>query len=386
MTGLMFFHGLAGTALAGLAIHASLNHLLSRRLARMPDAPVTPRVSVLIPARNEAERIGRCVGHWTLQEYADYEVFVYDDQSSDDTAARVLAAAGGASRVRLIRGGPLPDGWLGKPHACHRLRAHATGEILVFADADVTPAPAALARAVGALAALSLDALSAIPVHTSPSLATRALVALQNWAALTFVPSWLGALGDRPLLAAMNGQFIAVRAEAYDRSGGFRAVRDTLAEDVALGRRLTAFGYRVRLLDGAGVLRCTPYARVRECWRANVRNLLPIFFDSTPVLAFALLALAALVFGPLALLALSALLGRAGTLGWTWLPLAEVALGLVPRVLADRRAEYPPWLALLHPLAVAALIGMGVESLARFHGGGVIEWRGRRYRVTRRAA
>lgn len=384
MTGLALFHGLAGTALTGLAVHASVNHLLTQRLARMPAAPVPPRVSVLIPARDEAGRIGRCVGHWMNQEYAEYEVFVYDDQSSDDTAASVVAAGG--SRVRLVRGGPLPDGWRGKPHACHRLRAHATGEVLLFADADVTPSPDALARTAGAFAALSLDALSAVPAHGSPSLAVRALVAVQNWAALTFVPSWLAATRHRALFAAMNGQFIAIRAEAYDRSGGFRAVRDTLAEDAALARRLTALGYRVRLLDGAGVLRCTPYTRARECWRANARNLLPLFFDSAPLLAFALFALAALYLAPLALLALGLLLGHAGTLAWTWLPLVELALGLLPRVLADRRAGYPRWLALLHPAAVAALVGMGLESLARFRGTGIVEWRGRRYRIPRRAA
>jgi cellulose synthase/poly-beta-1,6-N-acetylglucosamine synthase-like glycosyltransferase len=386
MSALAVFHLVAGTTLTGLAAHAWVNHLTWPRLASMPPAPSPIRVSVLIPARNEAERIGGCVGRWATQEYPEYEVLVYDDDSSDDTAARVLEAAAGARHVRLIRGGSIPDGWRGKPHACHRLRALARGRILVFADADVLPAPDGLARVVGAFGALSVDALSAVPAHTSRSWAVQALVALQNWAAITFVPAWLTGRTRCPWLAAMNGQFIAIRADTYDASGGFAAVRLALAEDVALGRRLRALGYRLRLLDGAGVLGGEPYREVRALWRANVRNLLPVLFGSVTLLLLCLLALIALYLIPPALLVIGVASGRGGSIGWTWAPLAELAIGLVPRLLADRRARYPARLALLHPWAIAMLVAMGVASIARFRVRRVVEWRGRSYRVTGTAA
>ena len=381
MSGLAVFHSVAGATLTGLAVHACLNHLLGQRLDRMAATPSPPRLSVLIPARNEAGRIGRCVEHWAAQEYPDYEVVVYDDDSSDDTAAHAEAAAAGRGRVRVIRGGPLPEGWRGKPFACHRLRAHARGEILVFADADVTPSSLALARTAGAFHTLGADLVSAVPAHWSPSVAVRALVALQNWAALAFVPAWLPAGHGRRVWAAVNGQFLAIRADAYDKSGGFAAVREELAEDVALGRRLAGLGYRLGFLDGARVLGCEPYARVRDCWRASVRNLVPIFFGSSWLLALAMLGLTALYLGPLLLLVVAALSDRAATVAWTWLPLLEVGLGLVPRALADRRAGYPAWLTLLHPLAIAFLVGMGLESVACFGRRRVVSWRGRRYPV-----
>src|SRR5207302_1774379 len=233
MSGLAVFHLVAGATLTGLAVHACLNHLLGQRLDRMAATPSPPRLSVLIPARNEAGRIGRCVEHWAAQEYPDYEVFVYDDDSSDDTAARAQAAAAGSAQVRVIRGGPLPEGWRGKPFACHRLRAHARGEILVFADADVTPSSLALARTAGAFHALGADLVSAVPAHWSPSAAVRALVALQNWAALAFVPAWLPAGRGRRVWTAVNGQFLAIRADAYDEAGGFAGVRGSVAGDGA---------------------------------------------------------------------------------------------------------------------------------------------------------
>jgi cellulose synthase/poly-beta-1,6-N-acetylglucosamine synthase-like glycosyltransferase len=383
MTGLALFHWVAGATLTALAVHASLNHLLGQRLDRMPEAPSPPRMTVLIPARNEADRIGRCVEHWAAQEYPEYEVFVYDDDSSDDTAARAEAAAAGRPRVQVIRGGPLSIGWRGKPRACHLLRGWARGDVLVFADADVIPGPQALARTAGAFHALPVDVISAVPAHRSPSVMVRALVAIQNWAALAFAPVWLPAGWSRPAWTAVNGQFLALRAEAYDKSGGFSAVREALAEDVALGRRLAALGYRVGFLDGARVIGCEPYERARECWRANTRNLLPVFFGSGVALGLALVALAVLYLFPLGLLA-AGVVRRSGGAAWTALPLVEVGLGLLPRALADRRAGYPAWLTLLHPLAVAALVGMGIESLARFRWQRAVEWRGRRYPITTR--
>jgi chlorobactene glucosyltransferase len=378
MTGLDVFHLVATVGLGALGVHTLLNHIRLPRLHRMEPAPQPPRISVLIPARNEAERIDASVRGWAAQDYPDYEVIVYDDDSVDDTGGRALRAAEGAPHVRVVRGGPLPAGWRGKPWACHRLRAQAHGEVLVFADADVVPARDTLRRTAGALAALGADALSAVPAHVSDNPAVKALGALQNWAVLGFVPTWLPVERRGHWLAAMTGQFIAIRAEVYDASGGFSMARDSLAEDATLGRRLAAQGYRVRVVDGSRQLRCRSYATVRALWRASARNLLPVFFDSPGLLLLALALLALAFLGPVVVLALGLVLGEGGW-GWRWLPLAEMGLGIALRTISDLRAGYGLWTGLLHPLAVAALIAMGVDSLVSFRLRGVVEWRGRRY-------
>jgi chlorobactene glucosyltransferase len=305
----------------------------------------------------------------------------YDDDSTDQTAARALAAVPYAEHVRVVRGGPLPPSWRGRPHACHRLRQATEAEVLVFADADVTPAPGTLIRAAGALATLGVAAVSALPSHQSPSLAVRAVAAFQNWAPLAFVPLWLGTLARRPLFAVLNGQFLAIGADAYDAIGGFAAVRDSLGEDTALGRRLVAGGYRIALLDGTDVLTCHPYARLGELWRANVRNLAAIFFGATALLAGAMTGLAILYLGPFALLALGAVAAHPAPM-WPWAPLAAIVLGLIPRAAVDRRARYAPGLVLLHPLAVAVLIAMAADSALRRHRLGHVTWRGRDYPLT----
>lgn len=379
MSALGVLHLVVVVALLALALQTLCNLRHLPRLDRMPRPATTPRVAVLIAARNEASAIAACVGAWARQDYPDFEVVVYDDDSSDDTGAR--AAAGGDARLRVVRGAGLPPGWRGKPHACHRLREATDAEVLIFADADVTPAPAVLTRTAGAFTALGVEALSALPRHASRRLAIRALVGLQNWAPLAFVPLWLRGARGRPLFTVMNGQFLALRAEAYDACGGFAAVRGSVGEDSALGRSLAAGGRTVALLDGSALLACHPYRSLGELWSAHVRNLVSAFFGSAALLVAAVTALAVVSVAPVVLLVAGLAAGHAGGLAWTWLPLAELALVLLSRSLADVRAGYGLSLVSLHPLAVVALLAMALDAGWRAARGATVEWRGRRYGV-----
>lgn len=368
-------HAVIVVVLLALLVQTWLGTRTLPRLARMPAPARRPRVAVLVPARDEASRIAESVRAWTCQDYPHYEVIVYDDESTDDTAARAAAAG----RVRVLRGDGLPDGWRGKPHACHRLRGATRAEVLVFADADVVPRPDAVRRAVGALERLGADALSALPAHTSPSVVVLALVAIQNWAPPALVPAWCPGATRRRRFAVLNGQFFVVRARTYDAVGGFAAVRDAVGEDTVLGRRLVAHGHRLALVDGAEVLRCRSYARPAEAWRGTARNLATAFFGSPWLLAAAAIGAVLLYVAPAVALAGGGL-GIGGP-GWPWLPVVELGLGIASRALTDARAGYPRALALLHPFAMLALAGMLGDALRRRLTGAHVEWRGRRYRV-----
>lgn len=381
MSLLALIHAVAAAVLLAIAIQALLNLRRLPRLDRMPPPRSFPRVAVLVPARDEAACIGAAVRAWMVQSYRAATILVYDDASKDGTAA--LAAGAGGERIVVLRGGPLPAGWRGKTHASQRLREATDAEILVFADADVTPSPATLAATVSALDGLGVDVVSALPRHESGRLAIRALVALQNWAPLAFVPLWAAPLARRPLLTVLNGQFFAVRAVAYDRAGGFAAVRASLGEDAALGRRLAATGHRVALVDGSALLTCRAYDSLAELWSAHVRNLRVAFFGSSILTLAALAALAGLSLFPPAVLIAGIVLGGAGTTAWTWLPLVELALFIFPRVLSDTRAGYNGGLVLLHPLAVLVVLIMGIDAVTRAACGGPVIWRGRQYRVGR---
>ncbi len=370
-------HSIILVLLSALLGQALLNRRAIPRLARMDRG--TRRAAVLIPARNEAGTIAASVEAWARQDHPDYEVVVLDDDSADGTGEIARTAGARFPHVRVVTGGPLAPGWHGKPFACHRLRGYSDADVLVFADADVRPAPQALTRLVGALDRLPASLVSALPSHAPARPMLWAALGLQNWAALTLAPVWLQAVCRLPSLTATNGQILAIDAAAYDRSGGFAAVRGTVAEDAALGRRLVRLGYDVRLVDGARLAICHAYADLPALWRANVRNLHAVLFGSAALGVAGAAALGALFVVPVLLLAADGARGRVSRS--TWLAGAEIALGVLTRALADRRAGYPPRLCLLHPLTVALLAGMLVESASRAVSRRPVEWRGRHYLV-----
>jgi hypothetical protein len=304
---------------------------------------------------------------------------VLDDDSVDATSAIARAAAASFQHVRVVSGDGLIPGWRGKPWACHRLRRYSNADVLVFADADVRPETEVLTRLVGALDGLPASLVSALPSHAHARPMLWAAVGVQNWAATTLAPVWVQALRRVPLVIATNGQLLAIDAAVYDRSGGFASVHGSLAEDAALGRRLARLGYDVRLVDAGPLAICHAYADLSGLWRANVRNLHAVLFGSVALGVAGAAALGALFVAPVVFFAAGVIRGRATSS--TWLSGAEVALGCLTRLLSDRRAGYPRWRSLLHPLAVAMLAGMLIESASRAVLRRPVEWRGRQYLV-----
>jgi glycosyltransferase involved in cell wall biosynthesis len=208
-----------------LAIACAGQVAVNARRLRVPPpaAPVTERVSVLLPARDEAGRIGPAVrALLAATGVPDLELIVYDDGSTDGTGALARAAAAGDPRALVLTGADLdpPPGWLGKAWACHRLAGAATGSVLVFVDADVTVRPDALARTVGLLRSASLDLVSPYPRQLAGSAAERLVQPLLQWSWLALLPLRWAERTRRPSAAVANGQLLCVDADAYRRAGG----------------------------------------------------------------------------------------------------------------------------------------------------------------------
>jgi chlorobactene glucosyltransferase len=331
-----------------------------------------PSVSVLIPARNEAARIARCLESWESELGPGTELLVLDDESTDDTRERARAVLAAIPRGRLLAGAPLPPGWAGKSFACQQLAEAARGEILVFADVDVEPRRGLLAALLDALEDGDTAGVTVLPRHTATSRLGRHLAPLQTWAVACFCPLWLGRRRS-PALSVTNGQLLAIRRVAYEAVGGHRAVRGSLAEDAALGRYLAVAGFRLALVDGSALVSGATYETLAEAWRGNVKNLFPVLLSSHP-LAWA--ASAGLVLGwVLPWVALGA--GLDGGLG---VAAGEIALGLASRLVAAHRFRQPLVHAWSHPLVVLLLAAMIASSAWRYRRGHVT-WRGRAYAV-----
>lgn len=362
----------AASATAGaLALHAAVNAAALRR----PPVPTTPpaprRVTVLVPARDEAQRIGPCLETILASRWPDLQVLVLDDESGDGTAQVVRRVADGDPRVKVLDGAPAPPGWLGKTWACAQLADAAGGEVLVFVDADVVIAPHAITALV-ALVDGGLDLACPYPRQLADGALARLVQPLLQWSWLTFLPLRLAERPGRPSLTAANGQLMACTARAYHAAGGHAGVRGKVLEDIALARAFKRVGLRAGVADGTALARCRMYTSATDL-AAGYRKSLWAAFGS-PAGAAGVMALLAwlYLYPPAALL-------RAlwhGDRGRARSAAAGVAAGMLGRVIAALRTGGRPRDAVAHPASVAALCWLTASSL-RARRRGTLQWRGR---------
>ena len=269
-----------------LRLIANLRFLqAARRIPSLPARPL-PRVSVLVPARNEAATITACVTSLLSQTYPTMEVLVLDDGSTDGTSQQLDALTRRYPQLTVISTtNDPPSGWNGKSYACHRLAQRATGEWLLFTDADTIHAPTSVEHGVIQACALHADLLSAFPSQRVETWSERFLVSfVMNFLPLTTVDLaaiWHGR--TRHLLA--NGQYLLARAQTYNALGGHAAIAHALVDDFALARRFSAGGYTVALVDGASMLECRMYHSFREVWEGFSKNLLVALASSPAFLS-----------------------------------------------------------------------------------------------------
>jgi chlorobactene glucosyltransferase len=246
--------------------------ILDRPAPAIPQPP--PSVSVLIPAKDEAGQIEKCVTSVLRQDYPNFDVIVIDDRSTDGTGAILDGLAAHDPRVRVVHltHGALPPGWGGKSFALHNGLERAMGQWLLFVDADVQLEPDVMSATIAWAAQRKFDLISILPRFVSGTFAEAVLQPLAGAAtsgmfliALTNSPAW-------PKLAFANGQYLMVRRDAYEAIGGHEAIRGTLSEDVALARRLKVAGFRPRLGWGDSWATVRMYEGFGSIFRGWSRN------------------------------------------------------------------------------------------------------------------
>jgi cellulose synthase/poly-beta-1,6-N-acetylglucosamine synthase-like glycosyltransferase len=211
------------------------------------------RCSVVIAARDEEARIEETIRHLLAQQVVQAEFIIVDDRSRDRTGEILRRLALEDARVKVIRVEVLPDGWLGKCHACHLGASAATGDWILFTDADCWLKPDIIARAARLAERDGADHVAMTPGVDLKSPWTRAWHLLF----LTSILSWMSGVNrDRPRSYIGSGAFNLVRAAAYRRCGGYQALRLTVLDDVKLGRLLVRAGGRTRSFIGVDDVEC----------------------------------------------------------------------------------------------------------------------------------
>jgi chlorobactene glucosyltransferase len=371
----------------GPPLVALVRSLNSRSLDDVPsDAPNhAPLVSVIIPARNEARNIDRCVRSVLASTYPSLEVIVVDDHSTDATSSITRAIAAGDSRLVVIDAPDLPAGWFGKQWACETGARAAKGELLVFTDADTRHAPDLLSRTVNALHDRDASLLSIAGDQEMHSFWER-IIQPQMFALLSirYGGTEHVSRARRPEDVIANGQFILVRRNAYESLGGHAVVRDRVAEDMALGQEFFRSGRRVALVLALRQFSTHMYASLRELiegWRKNIyaggrhaviggragRAVYPVLLLALPIVGLA---------PPIVLL-----IAATGALASAWLvwSASVVAVSLLFWAAIYRFMGESVFYALLYPLGLVMLFYIALGAVTR---GQRVQWKDRTYMST----
>ncbi len=358
--------------------------VLLRNLADFPcmpenPSPAGPLVSVMVPARNEALNIERCISSLLRQDYGSYEILVLDDDSTDATPEildRLQKESG--DRLHLLNGQPLPSGWHGKAWACFQLSRQAKGELLLFTDADTMHEPHALRRSVGAMQRSNADMLSLMPWQELGSFWEKLLVPLIHVILMCYLPLRLVRTNPKPAFSFANGQFICFRRALYERIGGHASVRDAIVEDVWLCRAVKKAGGSVLAFNGSDAVTCRMYRNFKEIWEGFSKNLFPALGYSTSGLLILVVIVAACYVLPYLFLFRSLLLGESG-ISLFWLPLSQIIIALLCRLIIAKLFRQSLFIAFLHVFSQVLLIGIALNSFLKIKFGRGALWKGRHY-------
>jgi chlorobactene glucosyltransferase len=356
---------------------------LARRKPNLSDAPHAQGilVSIVVPARNEAANILTLVRSLLASTYRPFELIVVDDRSTDDTADRMKALESD-SRIRLISGDELPEGWFGKPWACVQGYREARGELLLFTDADTKHHPDLLGHAVGAMLAEKADLLTISPLQRCVTFWER-IVMPQIWflLALRYSPRRVNR-ARKPSDVIANGQFILTTRSAYVAAGTHEAVKHEVAEDLALAQTYLRNGLKLHFALAEQLMETRMYRGLRqliEGWSKNIYLGGRRSFPDEPIqraLVPALLLMALMFWLLPPAIFLAALVDRSmGSLQAA----GELAIGLsaVFWMLICGGMRIPVFYGLGYPLG--GLMGMYIALRSTWRGHRKVEWRGRVY-------
>lgn len=361
---------LAGFILIFLAMRTliSLVNLFSG--LHLPDGKPEsfPKVSVLIPARNEEKNIGKLLTALQQQDYPELEVIVCNDRSTDRTEEILNGFAGEDPRFRWFLGEKLPVDWLGKNFACHQLAQKASGEIFLFIDADVELSPEAIRKAVAFFQQKKLALLSVFPQQKMQSLAEWTTVPVMNWILQSLLPMILVQKTSLSSLSAANGQFMLFDAKEYQKFRWHERVKNENVEDIRIARLVKTSGLKMAVLLGNREVFCRMYSRFDEAVVGFSRNIHEYFGGSRAVMFLFWLIVC---FGPFIVF----------LAGEKWFFSLFVPLVLVNRMAvawAGRQNVFAS--AVLHPLQMLGFTAIVFTNVSR-RMKKETEWKGRKIRL-----
>ncbi|MDP2661222.1 MAG: glycosyltransferase family 2 protein [Dehalococcoidia bacterium] len=335
----------------------------------------------MVPARNEETNITGCLQSVLDQGYQPIQVIVVDDNSTDDTGRILEQLASGPAGVMVVQGKPLPPGWVGKNHAISQGLALATGQWLVFLDADTRLSPDAIGRAVALARQKDLAMVSFLPHHVLGSFWERVVQPVVLGVVLAGAPPSL--IEDpRDPTAGAFGQFILFRRSAYEAIGGHEGVKSEVLEDWRMAQKIKALGLGLAMAEGQDLAQVRMYKSLSGLWEGWSKNTFLGAGKKLSLLLVVLVFVFAIGIWPVGLAfwaALEAVLNGPGLLVVTGVAIYQLSLMCFYALRVNRRMGMPATYALGFPLGAAVFMGILLNSAYRVLTGRGVTWKGRTY-------
>ncbi|EZH67687.1 hypothetical protein DH09_07090 [Bacillaceae bacterium JMAK1] len=355
-----------------LFVWTIVNGVFMPRLTYAPNKKTESFVSVLVPMRNEERNVPTLLSSLYEAMPANSELIILDDQSTDNTRSLLQSGLQRFSNATVIDGAPLPDGWIGKVHACHQLAQRANGDYLLFLDADVTIRPRTIEAGIQLLHKKRAGLISGFPTFIKKGILGHLLIPLQHFLVGFHLPLYLANHSSMIQASAAHGSFMMFTKTAYDEAGGHERVKGEIVDDVALMRAVKRSGNHAILANITDYVDCYMYETNREVWDGFTKNVftgigrsyvlaivLTLFYTVTFVVPFVV-----------------AIYGVMMLNGWLLIPYGLVVL---IRLVIDLRVKETPLLSLLHPIAILCLLALLLRSMYVNTRSKGYTWKGRTY-------
>lgn len=340
-----------------------------------------PKVSIILPARNEEEYIKNCLDSLLEQDYKNYEIIVIDDSSEDKTGEIIARYAKKESKIIHVTARPKPDGWMGKNWACMEGYKKITGELLLFTDADTKHSKNVISLAVGHLTSFDLDALSVIPKMRTFDFWTKITLPMIS----TFLHTRFSALNvndPSKKTGYFFGSFFILKKIIYEEVGMHEGVKQEIIEDGVLGKKVKESGYKMKMVRGEHLIEAVWARDKSTLWNALKRLMIPLYLQSGKIAIGIFFAVLFLLFVPFPVFLTTSILPIETVsvkLVCTMAAIASILIYIGAIIEVKRGLELRIHYALFAPLGGLVVILGFLSGLLQAKNSHSVTWRGRSY-------
>ncbi|MET3730013.1 cellulose synthase/poly-beta-1,6-N-acetylglucosamine synthase-like glycosyltransferase [Fictibacillus halophilus] len=330
------------------------------------------RVAVFVPMRNEEKNVAGLVATLKGLTYRSISFTILDDHSDDDTYNSLLKHIDNDSRFSVLQGKELPSGWAGKVHACHQLSQSATGDYLLFIDADVRLHPHTIETSLALLKKRKASLLSGFPKFPVTLFFEKLIVPLQHFVILFHLPLLFANFTKWPPATAAHGAFMLFKSKDYHAIGGHASIKNSLVDDVDLAKAMKRARYEVVLANVTNYVSCYMYHTNKEVWNGFTKNLFPGLGRSIFLVVFLSIFYTGFYIAPLFFFIYSIFTEQ---LLW----MLPYFITVIQKAYVDLLTGQKVYLALAMPLSAIGLVVLVNASMWKALKKQGFEWKGRSY-------